>query len=30
MESKLHKWFDGTKHKQGHIVANPISGEEFY
>jgi len=30
MESKLPKWFDGTKHKQGDIVANPFSGEEFY
>ena len=30
MESKLPKWFDGTKHKQGDIVTNPFSGEEFY
>ena len=30
MESKLPKWFDGTKHKQGDIVANPFSGAEFY
>ena len=30
MESKLPKWFDGTRYKQGDIVANPFSGEEFY
>jgi len=30
MESKLPKWFDGTRYKQGDIVANPFSGKEFY
>ena len=30
METKLPKWFDGTKYKQGNIVANPFSGEEVY
>ena len=30
MESKLPKWFDGTKYEQGNIVANPFSGEEVY
>ena len=30
MESKLPKWFDGAKYKQGDIVANPFSGAEFY
>ena len=30
MESKLPKWFDGPKYKQGDIVANPFSGEEIY
>ena len=30
MESKLPKWFDGARYKQGDIVANPFSGEEIY
>ena len=30
METKLPKWFDGAKYKQGDIVANPFSGEEMY